>query len=280
MRILHDPGPTTPLSSQRDSAKHCLSSGGIDVNFCLPVSSTDDRLSRTQVAGFLSDLSRYLQSILPSRDVITSQVRTLMSGKESQVWKHKPESPESAFIGEYVLPNIEGFLQRQADDGQRGGDPLKIIRVGFPAPEKYSSSGFAFFPGHPFGKVVGKPEVMYRRWKEGGVPLIQSWPDLTLLSPYRTLFECKYFNRVLKSPARIQLVTDLYQTFFYRALPLLPPKNKHAGWDYEYACYLAYDATVDGWLSQAWNGLPEKVRNSFWEQANIFVMILPETQHH
>jgi len=239
-----------------------------------------DKLPREQVKGFLEGLRRHLQSNLPDGSSITLRVASLLSGNGSQVWERKPEGPEAAFIGEYVLPNLEEFVRLQVNDRPRDGDPLDLIRVGFSAPKKYSSRGFAFFPGHPFGKVFRKPEAIYERWRAGEkerVPLIQSWPDLTLLSPYRILFECKYFKTRLKSPAKVQLVKDLYETFFYRSLPLQPRKGEEGQvWDYEFACYLAYDATEEGWLIQAWNGLNEKVRNSFWEMANVCVMILPE----
>jgi hypothetical protein len=198
-----------------------------------------------------------------------------MSGERSQAWERKPEGSESAFIGEYVLPSVEEFLRGRPNDEQTG-EPLSFIRVGFSAPKKYATCGSTFFPGHPFGKVFRKPETIYARWRNAQFPLIQSFPDFTLLSPYRILFECKYFKTHLKNPAKVQLVKDLYETFFYRALPLRMPKAKHVGWDYEYACYLAYDATDDGSLFNAWNGLPENVRKSFWEYADIFVMVLPE----
>ncbi len=244
--------------------------------------SPEDKLSREKVEDFLSGLSRHLQSKLPSKDAVVSQVARLSSGQRSQVWERKPEGPESAFIGEYVLPNLEEFLRERINDMPKDSDPLSLIRVGFAAPGKYVSHGYAFYPGHPFGKVFRKPDVIYARWKGEGkkasVPLIQSWPDITLLFPYRILFECKYFKTRLKNPAKVQLVTDLYETFFYRALPRRPPTAKRAAWDYEYACYLAYDATDDGWLSKAWNGLAKEIRNSFWERANIFVMILPVRQ--
>jgi hypothetical protein len=240
---------------------------------------TEGTLSREKVDDFLSGLLRHLQSRLPEKGVIDSQVARLLSGKESQAWERRPEGRESAFIGEYVLPNVEEFLRSRTNDSLKG-DPLSVIRVGFAAPKKYMLGGSSFFPGHPFGKVIRKPEVIYARWKGEGknarFPLIQAFPDFTLLSPYRILFECKYFKTHLKSPAKVQLVKDLYETFFYLALPLQLPKAKHAGWDYDFACYLAYDATDDGWLFEAWNGLPERVRNSFWEYANIFVMMLPK----
>jgi len=234
------------------------------------VTAIEEKLPRERVEDFLSGLLLHFQSRLPDRDTIASQVARLSSPPK------KWDGSEAAFIGEYVLPNVGEFLLTRVDEVQQGGDPLSLIRVGFAASEKHKS--LVAVPAHPFGKIFRKPEVVYARWKDAHVPLIQSFPDFTLLSPYRILFECKYFKTRLKNPAKVQLVRDLYETFFYRALPLRPPKAKQVGWDFEYACYLAYDATTGGWLFKAWDGLPQNVRNSFWEQANIFVMILPQTQ--
>jgi hypothetical protein len=46
-------------------------------------------------------------------------------------------------------------------------------------------------------------------------------------------------------------------------------------WDYDYACLLAYDASIDGSLQKAWNTINEAVRlEGLWDGANIYVMIL------
>jgi hypothetical protein len=37
---------------------------------------------------------------------------------------------------------------------------------------------------------------------------------------------------------------------------------------------MAYDASPRGTLKAAWEGLPGKVKRSFWEGANIYVIIL------
>jgi hypothetical protein len=71
------------------------------------------------------------------------------------------------------------------------------------------------------------------------------------------------------------LVSDIYQAFFYRGLPRVDAtKRGHPEWDYDYACLLAYDASPDGTLVAAWEALDSSVRQSFWDGANIYVMIL------
>ena len=67
---------------------------------------------------------------------------------------------------------------------------------------------------------------------------------------------------------------NIYQAFFYLALPRLPATMRHAAWDYEFACVLAYDATHDGVLLESWNSLPASVRSACWTGANVYVMVL------
>ena len=243
-------------------------------------------LDREQVEAFLLGFQRRLVGALANRDAVRSQVarladKTGIAYKESEHWAGKrPDGGESAFIGEYVMPTLEASLREsEMRRDKHGTDPLNLIRVGFAAPKRYRTCGAV--PSHPFGKLWRTPEEVYDRWigkgKHSHVPLIQSYPDVNLLSPYRILFECKYFNSNPKNPARVQLVKDLRETFFYLGLPALPSTPKQAARDFRYGCYLAYDASDRLALSRAWSDLPAKVRNSFWDQANIFVMVFPES---
>jgi hypothetical protein len=45
-------------------------------------------------------------------------------------------------------------------------------------------------------------------------------------------------------------------------------------WGYDYACLMAYDASPTGTLTSAWTALDGRTRRSFWEGANLYVMIL------
>ena len=89
-----------------------------------------------------------------------------------------------------------------------------------------------------------------------------------------------FFRRVVYFPsgsldyAQRQLITDIYQTFFNRGLPRLAPAKKHPEWKYGYACLMAYDASPKGTLAAAWTALPLQTRRSFWEGANLYVMVL------
>jgi hypothetical protein len=75
-----------------------------------------------------------------------------------------------------------------------------------------------------------------------------------------TVFEGKYFLRGKVTAAETALASHIYQAFFYRGLAKLPATKTHPAWDYDYACVLAYDATQEGTLVQAWDGLRSKDR--------------------
>jgi hypothetical protein len=51
--------------------------------------------------------------------------------------------------------------------------------------------------------------------------------------------------------------------------PFEAPERK-----YDYACLMANDASPEGTLSSAWTELHPQTRRSFWEGANVYVMIL------
>jgi len=104
--------------------------------------------------------------------------------------------------------------------------------------------------------------------------LVQSCPDFALCSPYKVVFEAKYFQRGKQDAAVSALAEGIYQAFFYRGLPKVPQKGKLPPWDYDFACFLAGDATDEGYLFKAWEALDPTVQLGCWEGANVFVMIL------
>ncbi len=48
----------------------------------------------------------------------------------------------------------------------------------------------------------------------------------------------------------------------------------YADYDYDFACVVIGDATKDGAVKKAWETFHPKVRQSFWDGAHIFVMIV------
>jgi hypothetical protein len=92
--------------------------------------------------------------------------------------------------------------------------------------------------------------------------------------PYKTVFECKYFRQGEIKVGEFALVEGIYQAFFYLGLAPLPERGKHAAWDYDFACFLALDASNEGGLKRAWDKLSKTVKSGIWDGANIYVMIL------
>jgi hypothetical protein len=123
-----------------------------------------------------------------------------------------------------------------------------------------------------------RPDAVYGSWqtKDKNWGLACCEPDLALRAPFphKILFEGKYFASGTAQFAARELVKNIYQAFFYRGLGPVPAINGHAEWNYDYACLLAYDASPHGTLLAAWNDLGEPIRQSFWESANVYVMIL------
>ena len=65
--------------------------------------------------------------------------------------------------------------------------------------------------------------------------MTQSCPDFSLRDPFphSILFEGKYFARDSLEFAQRELVTNIYQAFFYRGLPRLAATKRHPEWNYD-----------------------------------------------
>jgi len=71
--------------------------------------------------------------------------------------------------------------------------------------------------------------------------------------------------------AETNLVKGVYETAYYRGIP--PSlSEENSGWDYDFGCFLVYDASDGAYMQQAWDSVTSK--SMFWDGANIFVMIV------
>jgi hypothetical protein len=186
--------------------------------------------------------------------------------------------PESAFLNTFVIPALADAIRACAGlTLQQAREAL--LNEYHPSMSDLSCGSPARRIKHPFTKVLSLGSApIYSRWvdPQNGSPLVQSCPDFALRSPFphKVVFEGKYFSNGSQLYAQRELVTNIYQAFFYRGLPFVEGTAKRAAWDYDYSCLLAYDASPKGTLAAAWSALPSKVQESFWEGANIYVMIL------
>lgn len=238
-----------------------------------------NEIKNVSALGFLEALEEALISRLPKGASMNPEIRGIVVDAKTDSRKKHLRLPEAAFLNHFVLPILFEQLQVQAGlTAEQSRDALlNEYHRSMPEISRYSPIRAL---RHPFKKALGaSPESIYREWKapKKGDGLTQSCPDFALHDPFphSIVFEGKYYSSGSSTYAARQLATDLYQAFFYRGLPQIPPTKKgHPRWNYDYACLLAFDASRDGTLRAAWDDLSAKVRRSFWEGANIYVMIL------
>ncbi len=242
----------------------------------------DPVAKKDEACRFLKRLEKHLNLKIPTPELVTTEVAAAVQRAKSETRgaaaRHSSFG-EGAFLNRFALPQIHEFLKSEPTFTPEKAR-LALLSESFRGrPELASASPVRPGP-HPFRKVVGvSPQLIFETWRgKGGVkPLARnSCPDLALRAPapYRTVFEAKYYTIPRATSAASELVRNIYQAFFYLALPRLPETGTHAAWDYEFACVLTYDATPEGVMLEAWKSLPKKVRDACWTGANVYVMIL------
>jgi hypothetical protein len=101
-------------------------------------------------------------------------------------------------------------------------------------------------------------------------PINQAYPDLATRRPFpfSIVFDVKYFESGSSSKAEDDLVNGVYEVMHYRGLPRVAPRSTNdPGWDYDYGCLFAYDASEDGVLASTWKSVVSK--EAFWDGANV-----------
>lgn len=185
-------------------------------------------------------------------------------------------SAENAVVGKLLVPTLFSIIEADLGNAERASDVLYSEAVEPRKTKQASSLTCARASKHPFGKVLSEnATTIAALWSApGSKGLAAACPDFALGAPYKVVFEAKYFRSGTSRAARIALVEGLYQSFFYRALPVAPAKypKKQTPWDYEYACFVAVDR--DGEMEAAWKAMRREVRSSFWESANIYPIIV------
>jgi hypothetical protein len=233
--------------------------------------------SKDRALEFLKKLEQTLNKNLPGPIEMEIRIRqTVTAAKTDDNQKHL-RLPEAAFLNGLALPilfdmlKIGGLSMEQARRALLNEYHRTMPEVSCQSPIRWER--------HPFRKILGcSTSDIYGGWAnpEKGHALTQSCPDFSLRDPFphSILFEGKYFPRGSLEFAQRQLVALIYEAFFYRGLPRLAGTKKHPEWSYDYACLLAYDASPAATLSSAWKGLDARTQRSFWDGANVYVMIL------
>lgn len=233
--------------------------------------------TRSNVQRFLQKFEKSLQALPSAQEMETNIRATTRRAKLIHEERHL-RLPEAAFLNGYVIPALhvaiceEGLSREQARRALLNEYHRSLPQFSMDSPARTAR--------HPFTKVLGAhPGEVYRRWAdpENKSALVQSCPDFALRTPfpYNVLFEGKYYSKGSLKYAQQELVRDVYQAFFYLGLPRVEETSRgRAGWEYDYACLVAYDASPSGTLREAWEGLPRQVRDGLWDGANLYVMIL------
>jgi hypothetical protein len=226
--------------------------------------------TKDEAYRFLCTLQTHLNEYLPEGLEISRKIGKIINEDEYRVsdW-------QDAF-SILVTPYIHEFLCEHGMSSGRARD-LFLSEMHGQIPQ-WVGGPVARSEGHPFTKndIGIKPKVIIDRWRgnKKGLPCPRPCPDMAFRAPYKVVFEVKYFRQNQSGSADSELVKGIFEAFFYRSLPLIPETPRRAAWDYDYSCFLAYDATVEGNLLHAWNSLDKIVRKGFWDGANIYIMIL------
>lgn len=237
-----------------------------------------DATTKEQALEFLKELEKTLNTKLPGPTAMESWIRsTVAAAKTDDKQKHL-RLPEAAFLNGQALPVVFDVLETQGGLSREQAQRALLNEYHGTMPDISRQSPIRW-ERHPFRKILGaSPSDIYWGWTnpENGRALTQSCPDFSLRDPFphSILFEGKYFARGSLEFAQRELVTNIYQAFFYRGLPRLAATKRHSEWNYDYACLMAYDASRAGTLTSAWTALHPQTRRSFWEGANVYVMIL------
>lgn len=227
---------------------------------------------------FLEDVKRAITETAPKGTAMEREVqRTIKVARLDPAQKHL-KLPEAAFLNSFVVPVLFKQIIQHSNLTIPQARHALLNEYHRCMPE-FSAKSPVRAKKHAFKKIIGaSPESIYNAWSDAscGWGLTQSCPDFAVTDPFphRVVFEGKYFARGSKKYAERELVKDIYQAFFYRGLPQVAATKHHPEWNYDYACLLAFDASPEGSLKSAWDKLGEVVQGSFWDGANIYVMIL------
>jgi hypothetical protein len=222
---------------------------------------------------FLLGLGETLAERLPSPVAIKQQMLDL-----SQPGNSIHQIRENRFLYHFAIRHISAQMQTVTGIGQ--AEARKALLCEYHAKASDIASGNAFRrSGYPFGKAVGLDvEQTMQGWtaeNKSAYPFNQAYPDLGIRSPfpYKIVFDAKYFDNNSSASAEKALVEGVYEAAHYRSLPKVTSRStSDPGWDYEFGCLLAYDASDAGVLETAWTSVRKK--SAFWEGGNIFVMII------
>jgi hypothetical protein len=228
--------------------------------------------------SFLKNVEKAINLQLPPPSELRTQIRKLNAECKADKTLDYLNSPEAAFLNKFVVHTLWELMSKYdgMDDAKARESLLNEYKR---MREKFCSGPTIRSQRHPFTKIMAsRPSTVMQQWLSGA--LTQSSPDICTREPFpfKILFEVKYLEKAGRERAVTELVTSIYQAFFYRGLPYVAPRKGGPAWDYEFGCMLAGDATEEGSLQKAWEAIPSPVKKGLWEGANVYVMIVRSQQ--
>jgi hypothetical protein len=229
---------------------------------------------KEQAYTFLKGLHNTLDAILPGPVGMRERMEALVIEN-----KNPSKIRENIFLYN-VLPLINNYMQKVPGIGPDEARASMLCEYHKKVPALASENAFRRV-GHAFSKnrKLGTDLIM-EKWTSPDpcLPMNQAYPDFGFRKPfpYQIVFDAKYFNEPSVDAARKVLVEGAYEVMFYRGLPVTPPSSDgDPGWDYDFGCLLAYDASDFGVLAQSWASVNAK--ECFWGGANVYIMIIRGT---
>jgi hypothetical protein len=225
---------------------------------------------KTRAHKFLTGLEGELTKLLP--EPTQMRIHVAAPAEDGKGGESPSKIRENKFIY-YALPIVTDYMQTIKGIGPNEARQSMLCEY---HKKVRNSSGNPFRrAGHPFRKNsnLDVDKIMQSWTKEAKAPLNQAYPDFGVRPPFphKIVFEAKYFCANSQAAANKVLVEGAYETMFYRGLPANSDRSE-PGWDYDYGCLLAYDASEGGLLKEAWDGV--MCKDTFWNGGNIFVMII------
>ena len=234
----------------------------------------DHDVTKKSANVFLKGMKAELVRTKPNKDAFTQWMKAVTAtqpGAKSIPWGR-------LFLDRYVLPVMHSRLTELAHTSSEKDAGESFLAESIPMRDAGMASGSpASLNNHLFTKQFGlSPDDVVRLWwSDLASVTTQSFPDWAMRFPYKIVFEGKLFRAGSLDVAKRELVDGIYECAYYRGHPTVLATRDCPGWDYDYACLVAYDASENWTLQQAWGSIHPSIMAGCWDSENIFVMVIP-----
>ena len=235
--------------------------------------------AKSETYAYLKDLEAFLNKRLPNPGVMRHNISEIVANAKLDDQKRHLRNPEDAFLNEFAVPLVFEHMQHvqgvSVDDAKES-----LLLEYYRYMKEFSLNTPARTLRHPLSKTILSAENLIRKWRGELKPqineLTQPCPDFAFVQPFphSVVFEGKYFDKKTIRAAEKDFSEGFYETFFYLSCPEVEAAVKRPNWNYNFACFFAYDASEEGLLANVWEGFPEHVKSGFWEGASVYLMIL------